>query len=249
MMKKKCQGWVGQLNLMYKLKLYCLPYAGGSALIFSSWKKYLSLEIELIPIELSGRGRRIHESLYNNLTDVIEDVFQIFKNDVNHMPYAIFGHSMGAMLSYELVQKIIDSNLPQPKHVFFSGRSAPHLEDNKQYHLMDDTLFKEEIIKMGGTPMEIFKHPELSQLFLPLLKNDFRISETRIRNNKILPIEPSITVFFGKDEDLRPEQCDGWKRYTKKICSIHYFDGGHFFLNEKTKEIVGLINNTLSKSI
>jgi surfactin synthase thioesterase subunit len=77
------------------------------------------------------------------------------------------------------------------------------------------------------------------------LKNDFKLAEANTHNGNIDPLDSNITVFLGKDEDLTTEQCDGWKKHTKQLCSIHYFEGGHFFLHKETRQIVKLINNAL----
>lgn len=232
---------------MSKIKLFCFPYAGGSAVIYNQWKQYLDPEIELIPIELAGRGKRIQESLYTDVPAAIEDVYGIVSKMINGAPFALFGHSMGGMISYQLYQMLREKGKYSPTHVFFSGRSAPHVKrpDEKKYHLLEEEEFKKEVINLGGTPPEFFDHPELLEVFLPLLKNDFRLAETDIHNGEIHPLECNISVFLGKDEDLATEQCDGWKKHTKELCSIHYFEGGHFFLHDKTEQIVRLVNNTL----
>jgi len=229
---------------MKRLKLFCFPYAGGTSAIFNKWAQYLDPGIALHLVELAGRGKRIKEPFYRNLAETIEDVFSLIKEEITHSPYALFGHSMGAMIAYELVHKIKQSQLPQPAHVFFSGRGAPHVkrEGEKKYHLMDRQEFVEEVIKLGGTPRYFFESPEFQELFLPLLKNDFKIAETINRKDEVCPIDVNITVFLGKGEDLTPEQCDGWKRQTNKQCAVHYFEGGHFFLHEETARIVKLIN-------
>jgi len=98
----------------------------------------------------------------------------------------------------------------------FSGRGAPHISrvDEKIFHLMDPGKFKEEVLDLGGMPPGFFDHPELLELFLPLLKNDFKIAEEAEFENTAAPLDQAITVFLGKDEDLTPEQCDGWKRHS-----------------------------------
>jgi surfactin synthase thioesterase subunit len=151
------------------------------------------------------------------------------------------------MIAYQVARRIQNSGLPCPLHLFFSGRGAPHLKrkDEKIYHLMNDDDFKEEIIKMGGTPPELFEHPELLELFLPLLKNDFKIAETAIVSPETEPLNESITVFLGKEDDLTPGQCDGWKVHTTKLCTIHHFPGGHFFIQQETGKLVKLIDHIL----
>jgi surfactin synthase thioesterase subunit len=232
---------------MSKIKLFCLPYAGGSAAIFNKWKQFVNPAIELVPIELAGRGKRIKEALYKDVNEVVEDVFQVIKEKIDHSHYALLGHSMGAMISYELAQRIADSDLPSPLHVFFSGRKAPHVKraDEKFFHLMNDDEFKLEVIRLGGTPPEFFEHPELLELFLPFLKNDFKIAEAEMHFTEIRPLDCNITVFLGKDEDLTAEECHGWKLHTKQLCSIYYFEGGHFFLHSETEGLVKIINSTL----
>ncbi len=232
---------------MSKIKLFCFPYAGGSAQIFKKWKPYLNSQIELIPVELAGRGRRINDAFYKDISEAIEDVFQLINKEINHVPYALFGHSMGGMISYRLAQKIRDKKRPNPLHIFISGRSAPHItdDDRKKFHLMNDDDFKREVIELGGTPPECFEHPEFLELFLPLLKNDFRLAETEMQDREIRPLENNITIFFGKEENLTAEQRHGWMKHTKQLCAIHYFEGGHFFLHNETKQVVNCINNTL----
>src|SRR6185295_19672066 len=94
--------------------------------------------------------------------DAVEDVFRLIKSEISHSPYAIFGHSMGSLIAYELVQKIKARKLSGPIHAFFSGSCAPHLRDEKKtYHLMNESDFRSEVIELGGTPPEFFEHPEL----------------------------------------------------------------------------------------
>jgi medium-chain acyl-[acyl-carrier-protein] hydrolase len=235
---------------MTKTTLFCFPYAGGSATIFHKWKQYLHPGIELAPVELAGRGKRMQEAHYRDIAEAVDDIFVRVKDRISQSPYALFGHSLGSSICYELADKIRRQGLPAPKHLFFSGWSAPHArrEKEKKYHLMNDYDFRREVLELGGTPPEFFEHAELLQIFLPLLKNDFRLSETLEYSGTADPFEESITVFLGKDDELTAEQCDGWKRYSKGLCSIHYFEGGHFFLLDETEQIVNIINNNLLKS-
>lgn len=219
-------------------------------MIFNKWKQYLGSELELRPVELSGRGSRIKEPCYESLAEAVDDVFQLIKDDIRHEPYALFGHSMGSMIAYGLAQKIRDYNLLPPMHIFFSGRGAPHVKkrNDKKYHLMNEQDFKKELIALGGTPPDLFKHPELLNLFLPVLRKDFKIVETYVHSDSIRPLDTNITIFLGKDDDISYEQCVGWKKHTTRLCSIHYFEGDHFFLNSQTASLVKIINDTMSEA-
>lgn len=218
-----------------KTRIFCFPYAGGSAVIFHKWRQYTDKRIELVPVELAGRGVRIEDALYKDIPDVVEDAFRIIKDRLQEGPYALFGHSMGAKIVYHLAKKIIANGLHEPEHLFFSGRKAPGVKSKKDkvYHLMAEDDFRREVLELGGTPPEFFEHRELLEVFLPLLKNDFRLSETEVLPDGTPPFNMDISVFLGKEEDLGPEQCVAWKQHTRGLCNIHYFEGGHFFLHQQ----------------
>lgn len=233
-----------------KIKLFCLPYAGGSSVIYHSWKALLGDKIELRPIELAARGKRINESPYNNISHAAEDVYELIYSEIQHSSYMLFGHSMGAMIAYELAQKIRREGAPRPLHLFFSGKGALHIDrpDKVKLHLLDDVSFKKEVIKLGGTPPEFFEYPELMELFLPLLKRDFRIAETYKLNGPIQPFDQDITVFLGKEDDLNTEQCEEWVKHTSNTCRTHYFPGGHFFINEEKDAILRVIQGVVDQT-
>lgn len=231
---------------MSRVKLFCFPYAGGSSAIFSKWKLHLDPAIDLVAVELTGRGRRLHESLYTDFPAAVDDVFKQIEDQLcGH--YALFGHSMGSRISYALAQKIRQHRLPTPVHAFFSGSNAPHVKraDERMFHLMDDGEFKREVMMLGGTPAEFFQYPELQELFFPVLRNDFKLTETEKIADTIYPLAHNITVFLGKDDDLSDREGHGWHAHTTSLCSVHYFNGGHFFLNDSILHVVRLINAAL----
>ncbi|MCE7996914.1 MAG: thioesterase [Roseivirga sp.] len=230
------------------IKLFCFPYAGGSAMVYHSWKMGLGTEIELRPIELAGRGRRINEAPYKDLREAVEDVFAMIQKETQQSPYILFGHSMGAMIAYELAQKIRKEKMPGPLHLFFSGKGALHINrpDEKIYHKFNDAKFKEEVLELGGTPPQFFEHPELMDLFLPLLKNDFRIAETH-RLKTIEAFDQDITVLLGREDDLNKAECEEWVKHTSQSCHFHYFPGGHFFINDEQENIFKIIRDRVQQ--
>jgi surfactin synthase thioesterase subunit len=234
---------------METVTLFCLPYAGGSSLIFNKWEQFLDPRVKLRPVELAGRGKRIFDPYYKNIDEAVEDVLNSIRKELGESNYALFGHSMGSSICYKLAQKIQNENLFLPLHLFFSGRRAPHLKrtDEKMYHLMSDDIFKKEIRELGGTPPEFFDHPELMALFLPLLKNDFRIAELD-QPVSIRPLDCDISVFLGKDDDLSDEECSSWRHHTRRCCTLQYFNGGHFFLHQEAEQLVSIINQQLCMS-
>lgn len=228
-----------------KIKLFCIPYAGGSANIYKNWKLGLAKNIELCPIELAGRGSRITESHYENLDAAVNDIFNQIVGDISKFDYAIFGHSLGAFLTYELIQKITLLGLKEPMHVFFSGRNPPHIPRKERWSQLSGAEFQEKILSLGGTPPEFFKYPELKNIFVPLLRSDFSLSETIINRPKITPLTIDISVLLGENEDIPPEIGTQWKQHTNKNCSIHYINGNHFFLLKEKEAVLDIINEKI----
>lgn len=227
-------------------KLFCFPYAGGSVAAFNKWKKYLNGKIEMNTVELAGRGRRIYDPLYDSIEEAVDDVYKMLNPQLSGGPFCFFGHSLGGIIAYELAQKIRDIGQPPPKHLFFSGRGAPHVPDDASpIHNLPEEDFKKEIIELGGTPKEFFQHPELLDMLLPMLRSDFKIAENYRPKPEIKPFDHDITVFIGSEEDVTAEQMHGWKDHTSGICTLHYFKGDHFFINDEPEKVVKIINRVL----
>ncbi len=232
---------------MANVKLFCFPYAGGAAASYNPFREFLSSDIELRAIELAARGRRMREPNYNSIDDAVDDVFNIIRNELNEGPFAFFGHSMGSMIAYELAHKLRDNGLPGPLHIIFSGRAAPHVsrENKRQFHHLSEQQFKKEVLTLGGTPKEFFEHPELLEVFLPLLMGDFRLTEIYVHGEKSKPLDCNFTVLSGKQDEDNPEEVEAFSILTSQKCDVHYFEGAHFFIHEETKRVADIIDNAI----
>ncbi|AXG72408.1 linear gramicidin dehydrogenase LgrE [Kordia sp. SMS9] len=229
-----------------KIKLFCLPFAGGAANMYDQWNTKLAKHIEVCPIHLAGRGNRFTEKPYSNLEEAVNDIFDIVKDDLSESDYAIFGHSMGALLAYELVQKIRKHGRNAPVHVFFSGRKPVHIPKTENFYRdMTALEFQEAVLSLGVTPPEIFKNPELKAIFGPLLLSDFTIAETFVDRPEILPLSCNITALIGQDEEITKEEGAQWKFHTTEQCAVHYMEGGHFFLLDNPQAVIDIINDNL----
>ncbi len=234
--------------MMNQLKLFCFPYAGGSAALYRHWPSLFNPhQLTVVPVELAGRGRRIREPLYENVDEMTGDIFERIKDELLPGRYAFFGHSMGAMICYELTQHVVKLGFPPPVHVFFSGRGAPHVPrpDLKEYYRLPEDAFRQAVFSLGGTPPEFFSTPGLAELFLPLLRNDFRLAETAPCRDPIQPLPCSISVFMGREEDLNAAQRSEWTKHTVQECFIHGLEGGHFFIHQQSGQLADLITSTL----
>lgn len=232
---------------MRELNLFCLPYAGGSTAIYFHWKKILDSKISLVPIELSGRGSRIQSSLYDNMESTIEDLYEIIKSRIDDKPYAIFGHSLGSLIGYELTKKLINTGHKSPIHMFNSGKRAPFIIKNYFIHSLSDKNFINEIIKLNGSPKDIFKNKELLDLFLPILRADFKMFEDYRFSKQNKKLSCDLTVLGGDKDNITFNDLTLWKKCSNGKFNIHILKGNHFFIHNNTEEIVDIINSTLSK--
>ncbi len=230
---------------MKKIILYCLPYAGGSASVYNKWQKFFDNSIELRPIELPGRGKKFSTPFYNTLEEAANNIFKEIKDDINRNRAAFFGHSMGASLVYEIVQKIINSDKSNPVHVFFSGQCPPHIMKKSDIYKLDEVSFKNKILELNGTPKEIYENQELFDIYIPILRADYKLIETHKFSN-FLKWNIDITVFHGKvDGEVNMNEALEWSNYTDGGFRFVEFEGGHFFINEKAEDIAKEINSSL----
>lgn len=235
---------------MRPVKLFCFPYAGGSASVYNTWADHLAKSIRLVPVEMAGRGKRINEPFYTSVKEAAEDVIRKIKHQLFDTPFGFFGHSMGGAIAYEVARKLKERRYPGPVHIFFSGRGAPHIkrEDRKPYHNLPEDEFRKKILELGGTPREFFEHPELLEILLPTLRADFRISWLFMDGFHFTsPLDCDISVMTGKEEDITTEQIEGWASHTRGKCNFYRYEGGHFFINnvEERKKILDIINKVL----
>ncbi len=230
------------------MKLFCIPYAGGSAAYYTKWKKHLHSSIKLCPLELASRGRRYGEPLYKDLNDVIEDLYQQIQLELkNNEPYALFGHSMGSLLAYELGVKIKEM-YGEPVHYFASAGVAPHARKKSFRHKLPQEEFINLMLNYEGTPKKFFQYKELIELYIPTLRNDVRLVEEYDfdKGRLIQQFNCPVTALYGNEDKLIPAYIvEEWRKITSNELKVITFEGGHFFIHDNIKSIVDLINKTL----
>lgn len=211
------------------IHLICLPFAGGNINSYKGFQKHFSNQYTIITIELPGRGTRIKETLLTDINEIANDVFsQVYK--YLHKPYAIYGHSMGALVGYELCKKIQNENLALPLHLFVSGKSGPSAHLNyEKLHRLPTQEFWIEIKEMGGVPQVILNEPELMNYFEPILKADLKAVEEYSYGNTAMFTFP-ITAFIGNEENISDENANLWQKETLHPLNFYKFKGNHFFI-------------------
>ncbi len=236
---------------MTKIHLLCLPYAGGLSGFFGRWQKFTDESIHVVPLELAGRGTRSQEPFYQDFSAAIDDILSLVRDLVMDGPYAVFGHSMGAMLSYELYHRLAKCGLPLPVHMFFSGRRAIHEPgDGVIRHKLPDVELMQELLDFGGTVQEVFRNKQLRELFLPILRADFRLVETYEHVPRERKIDCDMTVLGGVDDATTTRaNLTEWRRHAGRSFDLRLFAGGHFFLNDDFDRFMHAINDTLRRKI
>ena len=228
-----------------RVRLFCFPYAGGSALIFRQWPELLSPDIEVRAAQLPGRGARFWETPFDNLHRLVDELLPAVA-ELLDKPFALFGHSMGGSIAFELARRLRAELGVEPLRLFISGRRAPHLPDMLRpiYNLSEEE-FKEELRGLNGTPAEVFEHPELMEMLLPILRADVTLSQTYKCVSRPSLTCP-LTVFGGLgDEFDDPGSLDGWREHTVGPFSRRMFEGDHFFINTARQQVLRELEGAL----
>lgn len=230
-----------------KLRLFCFPYAGGGATSFQFWSKSLPRTVEVCPIQLPGRGNRVKESPATRLLPLVEDVAAGLVPFLDK-PFAFFGHSMGAMIAFELTRLLRREGEALPAHLFLSGSSAPQypVPQRHIYDLPEPELL-EELRRLNGTPKEVLENPELMQLMLPIIRADFAVCQTYVAPEE-LPLDCPVTVFGGlQDVDVTREGLSAWRQQTTAPFSLWMLQGDHFFLHTSQGKLHEVISQVLHR--
>jgi len=228
---------------MKKMKLICLPYAGGNKYSYRALEPFIKDTFDMITVELPGRSTRISEPSLDNVADIIEDVLEQIKDHLFD-GYILYGHSMGTLIGTVLLYELKERKLPLPQHAVFTGRGAPQKsKSSKQRHLLQGEEFKEELIKIGGCPDELLENEELMNFFSPIIRADFKAMETFSFEVKE-KIDVPMTIIVGDEEDISDEKLYAWEELCSVGISIFKLPGNHFFIHEHYKSLAKLFKTT-----
>lgn len=236
-------------NPFAELRLFCFPYAGGSAVIYRSWADLLPKNLEICPVQLPGRGTRLRDQPFTRLMPMVEALASGLLPYLDR-PFAFFGHSMGAAIAFELARHLREHFQREPEHLFVSGRNAPQIPDPMpSTYSLPDAEFIDEVRRLNGTPQAVLDHPELMQLMLPLLRADFAVVQT-YRPAPGEPLRSPITAFGGLlDHDVRREYLEAWGKQTASRFSLRMFPGDHFFLQTSQTLLLKALAHELDHTV
>lgn len=211
-----------------RLRLFCFPPAGGNAFLFSSWARSLPEVIEVFPMQLPGRGGRLSERPFRQLIPLVQALSQDLVPFLDR-PYVLFGHSMGALISFELARHLqrIGS---EPALLIVSARRSVELPRDKPPTFdLPDEEFKAELRNMQGTPEEVLSNSQLMELVMPILRADFELVQTYSFQGPCT-LRCPIRAYGGlTDTTVAVESLKAWSKYTDNTFNLSMFPGDHFF--------------------
>lgn len=231
-----------------KLTLFCLPHAGGSAAYYADFGSHFSGDIRLRPLELAGRGRRCREPLETEVEAMVGDFWKSILPEARRAPYALFGHSMGALLAFLCAVRASEDGEPLPKALFLSACPPP---DEMGAELAGVGLTPEETwrhaVELGGIPESIERSEDFRRYLEPILHADFTALRTwRPRDFPALSVP--LVVLLGRQDTVPLEKGRDWERRTNGGFSLHVFDGGHFFPKNHGAALAALIAQELGRA-
>lgn len=219
-----------------RLRLFTLPYGGGGTTPFREWQALLPADVEVCPVLLPGREARIGEPAFDRLPPLVAALGDALAPALD-VPFAFFGHSVGALVAFELARALRRRGALPPMHLFVSAHPAPQLPELSRRHDLPEDQLIAELRQFQGTPAEVLDHPELMRLVLPTLRRDFAVAET-YEYRAEPPLDCPLTAFGGL-ADPRADRAAllPWQEQTCARFKLRMFPGGHFFL-ETHRELV-----------
>jgi surfactin synthase thioesterase subunit len=227
-----------------ELRLFCFHYAGSGGSVFRSWTRWLPPEVELIAVQLPGRENRLDEPLLYSM-DLVTPPLADAVAPLLDRPFAFFGHSTGALISFDLARVLRKRGLPQPRLLIASSQNAPNDKPPVIRHTLSDPEFIEILRGCKGTPDSVLGNSALLELLLPRIRADGAVYETYDYAPEP-PLDCRIVVFYGVEDNMVSSAgLAGWQGETRSSFHRYAFPGGHFFMHEDEVVVAEHINHEL----
>lgn len=228
-----------------RLRLFCLPYAGGTAGAFHGWAHALPADVELVAVQYPGRQDRLEEPCVAEMDPLADRITEALAPLLDR-PFALFGHSMGAAVAYEVALRLEARHRARPRHLFVSGHPSPlRPRSHTDVHLRDEDAMLEWFGELGAMDPAVLADPELRPLVVPSLRADLRLIET-YRPAAGRPVNAPMTSYVGDaDPGVPPDDAAAWKELTSGEFSFRVFPGGHFYLSDQETEVLADLTERL----
>jgi surfactin synthase thioesterase subunit len=228
------------------VRLFCLPYVGGAASVYEPWRGAVGDDVEVCPVEPPGHQTRLREPAIGRL-DVLVDALASAITDELDVPYALFGHSLGSLVAFELARELRRRGADEPRALFVSGGPAPRLPRvHPPVHAASEAEVIARLRALGGLPDEVLAEPELLRLFLPMIRADFAVFETyEYRSGS--PLSCPVVAFTGsEDTDVPFARVEPWSVESTGRFEHHVLPGGHFFVHTARTALLNLVRGELA---
>lgn len=218
--------------------------------MFHGWSKGFPPSVQVCPVQLPGRENRLMEAPFTRLSLLVQKLSQVLVHLMD-VPYAFFGHSMGGLISFELIRELRRQQRPLPAHYFVSGNRAPQLANRTTpLHQLPEPLFVKEVVRRyNGIPAAVLQSEELTKIFVPVLKADVELIETYAYTGEE-PLDCPITAFGGlQDSQVSQDELAAWRDQTHGAFTFRMFPGDHFYLNEARETLLRAISLELTSKL
>lgn len=233
-----------------KLNLFCLHHAGGSAAFYNAWPKHLSHMVNVIAIQLPGRESRYGEPFATSIKQIVSELAK-YDAAFAEKPYAIFGHSLGALIGFSLARELTCTRKLMPQFFISSAHPAPRKKPlPDMLHGLSDGPFVQKIVdRYGGISDDVLNNKELLDFLLPRFRADIFLSESHL-SQVIKPVPFPIVVFHGiHDKSVSQAGIQAWENETEDQLRIHYFEGEHFYVESEEEKMFCIINKLVAKHL
>jgi medium-chain acyl-[acyl-carrier-protein] hydrolase len=227
-------------------RLFCFPYAGGSAQVFNGWAEALPSSVEVIAIQAPGKGTRLLERPCASVDALCDELLPVLTPMLYEKPFSFFGHSNGAFIAFELSCRLQQRGLPMPRQLLLSASPAPWTRQiERPFSKMTDVEFRDVLKELNGTPSAILHDQGLFELLLPGLRADFSMPEN-YRFRWPVKLNATTHVFHGEHDSITEEQIFAWQDHVSGTVSFEKIDGGHFFIHSHHEELTASISRRLT---
>ncbi|MCE6998423.1 alpha/beta fold hydrolase [Saccharothrix sp. S26] len=223
--------------------MLCFPHAGGGASYYRPWAAAFPADVELWVVQYPGREDRMTEARIDEMGVLVDEVSGVLLAELDDLPLVLFGHSMGAAVAHEVARVLAEARPGLVRKLVVSGRMAPKHEMTKvaSVHLADDDGLVAHVVALGGTSAAVFAEPELRDLLLPVIRNDYRLIET-YRPTDVAPLDVPVTAIIGsRDARATVELARPWSEIAGAGFALKVLEGGHFYLTENRDAVLAEI--------
>ncbi|ULR48839.1 thioesterase II family protein [Streptomyces deccanensis] len=229
-------------------KLICLPYAGAGASFYRPWKALAGDALEIVPLQLPGRERLIDEDPYRDAHRAVDGLLAQLREELGEIGghrVAVFGHSLGAVLAFELAHRLVDEPGVELLHVFVSGSPEPARGRERRATGLSDEEFLARVGDFAGYHHPALDDPEMREMILPALRADVEMHENYTPSTG-LPLQAPLTVVRGEDDDLVGyDDAESWSKVAGRDFEHVEVPGGHMYLTDAAPALVRLIVSTV----